>query len=71
MEAYLRAFINFKQNNWVKLLSIVEFIYNNTKNASTNYTSFKLNYAYHPWELYKKEVDFHSKPSQQSNYQQN
>ena len=42
MQVYLKAFVNWEQNNWVKLLLIAEFAYNNVKNASTSYTSFKL-----------------------------
>ena len=47
MEAYLRAFVNFEQNNWAKLLSMAEFAYNNAKNASTGHTPFELNCGYH------------------------
>ena len=43
MEAYLQAFVNFKQNDWARLLSMAEFIYNNAKNASTGHMLFKLN----------------------------
>ena len=57
MEAYLWAFVNFKQNNWASLLLMVEFAYNNTKNASTGHTPFELNCGYHPWMSYKKNVD--------------
>ncbi len=35
IEAYLRVFVNWKQDDWAKLLSMAEFAYNNTKNAST------------------------------------
>ena len=61
MEAYLRAFVNFKQNDWARLLPMAEFAYNNAKNASTGHTSFKLNCGYHPRVLYKEDVDPHSK----------
>ena len=57
MEAYLQAFVNFKQNNWAQLLSIAEFAYNNTKNASTSYMPFELNCRYHSWVSYKKNLD--------------
>ena len=57
MEAYLRAFVNFKQNDWARLLSMAEFTYNNVKNASTNQTPFELNCGYHPWMSYKKNVN--------------
>ena len=61
MEAYLRAFVNFKQNDWAKLLPIAEFAYNNTNNASTGYTPFELNCGYYSWMSYKEEVDPRSK----------
>ena len=61
IEAYLRVFVNFKQNDWVKLLPIAEFAYNNAKNASTGYTSFELNCGYHPYVSYEQDLDLHSK----------
>ena len=57
MEAYLRAFVNFKQNDWARLLPMAEFAYNNAKNASTGYTPFELNCGYHPRMSYKEDVD--------------
>ena len=61
MKAYLRAFVNFKQNNWVWLLSIAKFAYKNAKNASSSHIPFKLNCGYHPRVSYKKDLDPHSK----------
>ena len=57
MEAYLRAFVNFEQNDWARLLSMAEITYNNAKNASTSHTSFKLNCGYHPRMLYEEDVN--------------
>ena len=57
MEAYLRAFINFKQNDWVRLLPMAEFVYNNTKNTSTGHTPFELNCGYYPRVSFKKDTD--------------
>ena len=48
MKAYRQAFINFEQNDWARLLPMVEFVYNNAKNTSTGHTLFELNYSYHP-----------------------
>ena len=61
MEAYLRAFVNFEQNDWTRFLLMAEFAYNNTKNASTNHTPFKLNCGYHPHVSYEKDLDLCSK----------
>ena len=60
MEAYLQVFINFKQNDWAKLLLIAEFVQNNAKNVSTGHTPFELNCGYYPRMSYKKDVDPHS-----------
>ncbi len=57
MEAYLWAFVNFKQNDWARLLAMAEFAYNNAKNANTGHTPFELNYKYHPRASYKEDVD--------------
>ena len=39
---------------------MAEIAYNNSKNASTEQTPFKLNYGYHPWMLYEEKVDARS-----------
>ena len=57
MEAYLRAFINWEQGDWAKLLPIMEFAYNNAKNASTSHIPFKLNCGYHPKVFFKEDID--------------
>ena len=57
MEAYLRAFVNFEQNNWARLFPIAEFVYNNVKNASTSYTPFELNCGYHSRISYKEDIN--------------
>ena len=57
MEAYLRAFVNYKQNAWAKLVPMVEFAHNNAKNASTSYTSFELNCGFYRRVSYKEDVD--------------
>ena len=46
---------------------MVEFAYNNAKNASTSYTPFELNCGYHPRISYKKDVDpyFKSKSAEE------
>ena len=60
MKIYLWAFVNFESNDWVKLLPIVKFAYNNTKNASIGHISFELNCGYNLWMLYKEKVDSYS-----------
>jgi len=53
MEKYLRAFCNYEQDNWVELLPLAEFAYNNTIHTSTRMTPFWVNYHYHPVMQFK------------------
>ncbi len=57
MEAYLQAFVNYKQNDWARLLPMAEFAYNNAKNASTGHTPFELNCDYHLRASYEEDVN--------------
>ncbi len=57
IEAYLRAFINWEQDDWAMLLPMAEFTKNNAKNASTGHTPFELNCGYHPRVSFKEDVD--------------
>ncbi len=57
MEAYLKAFVNWEQNDWARLLPMAEFAYNNAKNASTGHTPFKLNCGYNPRVSFEEDVD--------------
>ena len=57
MEAYLQAFVNFKQNDWAKLLLMAKFAYNNAKNAITGHMPFELNCGHHPRVCFKENTD--------------
>ena len=57
MEAYFQAFVNFEQNDWIRLLSMAEFAYNNAKNASTGHIPFELNCGYHLCVSYEENLD--------------
>jgi transposase InsO family protein len=48
MEQYLRAISNDEQDNWVALLLLEEFAYNNFVHHSTRTTPFWANYHYNP-----------------------
>lgn len=48
IEQYIRIFGSYQQDDWVDLLPLCEFAYNNTTNSSTGYTPFFANYGYHP-----------------------
>ena len=58
MKVYFGAFINFKQNNWAKLLSMAKFAYNNDKNASISYIPIELNCSYHLKISFEKDIGF-------------
>ena len=40
---------------------MAEFTYNNSKNANTDHTLFKLNCAYHSWVSFKNKYNVHSR----------
>ena len=48
LEQYLRCYLSYNQDNWVSLLPLAEFAYNNAANASTNISPFFANYGFHP-----------------------
>ena len=48
LEQYLWVYCNYQQDNWSKLLPLVEFAYNNAPNATTGVTPFFANMGYHP-----------------------
>lgn len=48
MKQYLRAFVNYEQDNWVPLLPMAEFAYNNSVNAFTEISPFEVVLEYSP-----------------------
>ena len=50
LEVALRAYINFNQNNWSKLLTKIAFAYNNTPHTATGHTPATLLYGFKPNE---------------------
>ena len=51
LEQYLRHYINFKQNNWIDLLPLAQFAYNNHQHSTTRTLPFYANYGKHPnWD---------------------
>ena len=47
LKQYLRVYCNYQQDNWSKLLSLVEFAYNNAPSATTSVSPFFANKGYH------------------------
>jgi RNase H-like domain found in reverse transcriptase/Reverse transcriptase (RNA-dependent DNA polymerase)/Integrase zinc binding domain len=48
LEQYLRAFMNFAQDDWVDWLPLAEFASNNAVSETTGYSPFFANYGFHP-----------------------
>ncbi|QRV99192.1 Transposon Tf2-11 polyprotein [Ceratobasidium sp. AG-Ba] len=48
VELYLRHYMSHRQDDWVGLLPLAKFAYNNGTNASTGKTPFFANYGFHP-----------------------
>jgi hypothetical protein len=42
LESYLRSYVNYQQNDWVKWLSIAEYVYNNSLNSVLKQTFFQM-----------------------------
>jgi len=47
LKQYLLVYCNYQQDNWSKLLPLVEFAYNNALSATTSISSFFANKRYH------------------------
>jgi transposase InsO family protein len=48
IEAYLRSFVCYEQNDWVSLLPMAEFTYNNSVTSGNRLSPFYANYGFHP-----------------------
>ena len=51
IEAYLRAFVGREQDNWMSLLPMAEFQYNNSVTIGNGVIPFYANYGFHPATL--------------------
>jgi len=48
LEQYLWVYINYQQDDWVNLLPLAKFAYNNTSHSVTMVTPFFANKGFHP-----------------------
>jgi len=48
MEAYLRCYVNYQQNNWVQLLPTAQFAHNSAVSETTKVSPFYANYGFEP-----------------------
>lgn len=48
LEAYLRIYVNYHQDDWADLLPLAEFCYNSRVHSTTGFTPFEGLYGYNP-----------------------
>ena len=48
MEQYIRAYVNYQQDNWVTYLAMAEFAANDSFSETIKATLFMANYGFHP-----------------------
>lgn len=60
LEQYLCIYCTYQKNNWMDILPLVEFAYNNMSSATTKVSPFFANKSYHPNILVHPECDLMS-----------
>ena len=60
LEQYICMYCNYQQDDWSKLLPLVEFPYNNAPSATTGISPFFANKGYHPNIMVHPERDLSS-----------
>lgn len=58
LEYYLRAYVNYRQDDWVRYLGFAAFTYNATKHSSTRMSPFMALYGYDPMPLQDDDWDY-------------
>ncbi len=48
MEQYLRAYVNFYQDDWMDWFLLAEFVTNNQVSEAIGFSPFFANYSFHP-----------------------
>ena len=61
MKQYFKFFVNFEQNDWMKLLSMIEFVYNNSKHTFTQMSFFETMQKYTSRMFFEKFANFKTK----------
>ncbi len=57
LKQYLRCYINYRQNDWVQLLSVAQLTFNSTTTEVISMSSFFANYEFEP-EILKESREF-------------
>jgi hypothetical protein len=58
IESYLRSDCNLEQNDWASILSMAEYVYNNSKHSATKISPFYANYRFEPRTTWPTEIQF-------------
>ena len=64
IEAHLRSYSNYEQNDWASMLAMVEYAYNNSKHSSTKISPFYANYGFEPRLNWPTEIHFQNPASE-------
>src|SRR5258708_12571333 len=64
LEQYLQVYTNYQQDDWVTLLPMAEFTYNNATNVTTGVSPFFANKGYHPEFTVDPQVETSSAEAQ-------
>jgi len=64
IEAYLRSYCNYEQNDWSEMLALAEYAYNNSKHSVTKISPFYANYGYEPRTNWPTEIQFRNPASE-------
>ncbi len=64
LEQYLQAYMNYQQDDWLSLLLLAEFAYNNAMNKMTGVSLFFANKGYHPSIVVEPDVQVSSTGAQ-------
>ena len=62
VEQYVHGYYNYQQDDWTKLLTMAEYLYNNTLSASTGITPFYTMYGEHPRYMIQSHLDIKLPP---------
>jgi len=60
LEQYFHVYCNYQQDNWLELLPLAEFAYNNASSVTTGVSPFFANKGYHPNFIVYPERDIAS-----------
>jgi hypothetical protein len=63
IESYLQSYCNYEQHDWVSMIAMAEYAYNNSKHSATKISPFYANYGFEPRTNWPTEVKFRNPAS--------